>query len=71
MALNNTNRALRNNTNNFAITAQLYVVENKVTENASILWNDLSIELKIIASRCPFKEHIKNSFLNTYTDNIS
>ena len=36
----NTNRVLRNNQNNFIISAQHYDTYNKITENASILWSN-------------------------------
>lgn len=58
MILNRTGRNLRQ-TNNFQISATFYETNNKVTENARILWNNLPNEYKTIKNRASFKDKIK------------
>ena len=48
-------RNMRNNIN-LRISAASYSAQNKVSENASILWNDIPREIKNIANRENFKK---------------
>ena len=67
MTLLNRTRVLRRNDNvNFTITAQHYDNQNKITENASIIWNDIPNELKILKCRDNFKLKVKSHLLYNY-----
>ena len=58
-------RALRT-INSFVLTTECYNRKNKITENAKVKWNELSIACKEIQSRPHFKSTITNMSLNKY-----
>jgi len=59
------NRNLRNFLN-IKTTAESYRRENKVTEQASIEWNNINTDTKIVKSRGKFKTSLEINILNTY-----
>ena len=65
MQRNNRGRLLRNNMN-FHVAAEYYSYKNKITERATILWNQLPIYLKNTPNRLSFKEKLYSYFSESY-----
>ena len=63
--LNYNDRLLRNNLN-LKISANFFLKYNKVTERATVLWNDLPNHIKKTSNRKMFKDKIENMYLNNY-----
>ena len=51
---------------NFQTTTNYFLPTNKITEKASIVWNDLNPIIKVIDKRQKFKSKIQYSYLNSY-----
>ena len=58
-------RNFRNNLN-FYHAASAYTTKNKVTDKASIVWNEMNTNMKHILNRAKFKKDLGNDFLNNY-----
>ena len=63
--VNRDNRNLRNNMN-MRITTESFLRNNKISENAAVLWNDIPQDLKLIHRRDTFKNKMKDSYLTNY-----
>lgn len=59
------NRTLRNN-QNIQITANAYETRNKIVEQASTVWNELSHLLKNTEHREKFKKDLANCLIDKY-----
>lgn len=59
------NRNLRN-THNIAVSQYTHKPKNKIIEQATVVWNDLSQNTKEIKNREKFKYEIESTILNNY-----
>ena len=59
------NRNLRNNLN-INLTANHYETKNKISDQASIEWNLLDTNIKMIKSRSTFKTTLQKKIIDSY-----